>query len=107
MPAHYSNIKRMPLMELIRGFKPLTEIERAFATEKHLELKRESLCFQALNPGPIEYQRGRSFCETVATPCKLPRKELSSNEKREERRRYRREYYRKWRGVPKALRQLP
>lgn len=94
-------------MELIRGFKPLTEVERTFMAGKHLELKRETLCFQALNPGPIEYRRGRTYGGTLAASIKTPRELNSSEEKREKLRRYQREYYRKWRGVPKALRQLP
>lgn len=85
----------------------MTEAEKAFAVEKHLELKREAMCFQAVYPGPIEYRRGHTFAGAIAGPRTMPRKALLSDEKSEKQRRYQREYYRKWRGVPKALRCLP
>lgn len=85
-------------MELIRGFKPLTDIERAFAAEQHRQLKYEIVTAHALDPDLLDYDRGYnnghgpSDEQRKSTKMEWKHRRLSDNEQREKRRLYMRAY---------------
>lgn len=45
-------------MDIVRGLKPLTDVERAFAAEKHRQLKAEIQLVCEMNPDLLDYPRG-------------------------------------------------
>lgn len=84
-------------MELIRGHKPLTAIERAVAAELHRALKPEIDVSRDLHPDLLAYERG-----FLPYGCRREMSEKEIAEKRGARLRYFREWQKRRRARARA-----